>query len=63
MQLTLNFLPTPQPVSPLTRLTPEQRTELVDVLARIITKAAGKSPTNEPATASPASASKEPSHD
>ncbi len=61
MQLSLNFLPTPQPASPLTRLSPEQRAELVEVLARIITRAAGKSPTNEAAAASPAS--KEPHHD
>jgi len=56
VQLSLNFLPTPQPASPLTRLSQEQRAELVEVLARIITKAAGKSPTAS-------QASKEPRHD
>jgi hypothetical protein len=63
VQLTLNFRPTPQPVSPVTRLTAEQRAELVTVLARIITKAAGKAPApaNAPAIALPAG--KEPSHD
>jgi hypothetical protein len=55
MQLSLNFLPISQPVSPLTRLHPEQRAELVEVLARIITKAAGKLPANEPAAAPPVS--------
>jgi len=61
VQLSLNFLPTPQPASPFTRLHPEQRAELVEVLARIITKAAGKPPANEPAAAP--SPSKEPSDD
>ena len=55
MQLSLNFLPTPQSASPLTRLHPERRAELIEVLARIITKAAVKPPTNEPAAAPSAS--------
>lgn len=41
MQLSLNFLIPPQPVTPLNRLEPEQHDELVHALARIITKAAG----------------------
>jgi hypothetical protein len=40
VQLSLNFLTRPQPATPLERLDPEQRAELVCVLARIITKAA-----------------------
>jgi hypothetical protein len=60
VQLSLNFLPTAQPASPLTRLHPEQRAELVEVLARIITKAAGESPASEPVAPS---ASKESSRD
>jgi hypothetical protein len=42
MQLSLNFLPSPQPTAPLDRLEPEQRTELIRALARIITKAASR---------------------
>jgi hypothetical protein len=61
VQLSLNFLPTPQPASPLLRLSPEQRADLVDVLARIITKAADTSTLPQPAT--PSSTSPEPSHD
>jgi hypothetical protein len=41
VQLSLNFLTPPQPATPLERLEPEQRAELVLALARIITKAAG----------------------
>ena len=42
MQLTLKFLNQPQPATPLDRLEPVQRVELVQTLARIITKAAGQ---------------------
>lgn len=42
MQLSLNFLTPPQPATPLERLEPEHRAELVHVLARIITKAAAR---------------------
>ena len=42
MQLSLNFLTSPQPATPLDRLEPEQRAELIQVLARIITKAASR---------------------
>ena len=42
MQLTLKFLTQPQPATPLDRLEPEQRVELIQTLARIITKAAGQ---------------------
>lgn len=55
MQLSLNFLPIPQPANPLIRLLPAQHAELVEVLARIIGKAAGKPPVNEPAAAPSAS--------
>lgn len=40
MQLSLNFLNPAQPATPLERLDPEQRAELVRALAWIITKAA-----------------------
>lgn len=43
MQLSLSFLNPAQPVTSLDRLDPEQRAELVRALARIITKAAGRS--------------------
>jgi hypothetical protein len=42
MQLSLNFLTSPQPATPFEQLEPEQRAELVHALARIITKAAGR---------------------
>ena len=42
MQLSLNFLTPPRPATPLERLEPGQRAELVQALARIITKAAGR---------------------
>jgi hypothetical protein len=42
VQLSLNFLTPPQPATPLERLEPGQRAELVLALARIITKAAGR---------------------
>jgi hypothetical protein len=55
VQLFLNFLTPPQPATPLDRLDPKQRAELVRALARIITKAAGRgeSPNKETATTSP----------
>ena len=40
MQLTLNFLTQPQSATPLDRLEPEQRAEVVQTLAGIIAKAA-----------------------
>lgn len=61
MQLSLNFLPTPQPANPLSRLSQEQRAALVEVLARLLTKVAGKSATHQ--SAPPLSATKESSHD
>jgi hypothetical protein len=42
MQLSLSFLISSQPTTPLDRFEPEQRAELIRVLARIITKAAGR---------------------
>ena len=42
MQLSLSFLTSSQPTTPLDRFEPEQRAELIRVLARIITKAAGR---------------------
>jgi hypothetical protein len=50
MQLSLNFLTSPQPATPLERLEPEQRAELIHALARIITKAASRAdaPVNTP---------------
>ena len=49
MQLSLNFLTPPLPATPLERLDPEQRIELVRALARIITKAASQpEPSPEP---------------
>jgi hypothetical protein len=42
VQLSLNFLTPPQPAAPLERLEPGQRAELVQALARIITKTAGR---------------------
>jgi hypothetical protein len=45
VQLSLNFLISPQPATPLERLEPEQRAKLVHALARIITKAAGRTAT------------------
>ncbi|HXL59820.1 MAG TPA: hypothetical protein VN959_03995 [Mycobacterium sp.] len=56
MQMSLNFLTSPHPATPLERLEPEQRAELIHVLARIITKAASRTeaPTNTPTvTATP----------
>lgn len=43
MQLSLNFLPNPLPEDPLSRLSPEQRAELLKELARIIAKTIDKS--------------------
>jgi len=45
----LNFLPPSRPTTPLERLDPERRAELIQALARIIAKAAGPTepPTNE----------------
>lgn len=42
MQLSLNFLTTAQRASPLTRLAPEQRTKVIDALARTICKATAR---------------------
>jgi hypothetical protein len=61
VQLSLNFLPTPQPGNPLSRLSPEQRAELVEALARIIAKTADK--LARPGLATPSSANKEASDD
>jgi hypothetical protein len=57
VQLSLNFLPSPQPENPVSRLSPEQRAELVEGLARIIAKTIDKSAKPELTTA--ASANKE----
>jgi hypothetical protein len=61
LQLSLNFLPAPQAAHLLTRLSLEQHAELVEALARIITKAARRSPAEVPGAAS--SAIKELRHD
>ena len=42
MQLSLNFLTQPQSATPLNRLEPAQRAEVVQTLAAIITKAASR---------------------
>jgi uncharacterized tellurite resistance protein B-like protein len=42
VQLSLNFLTSPHPATPLERLDPERRAELIQALARIITKASGR---------------------
>jgi hypothetical protein len=42
VQLSLNFLTQPQPETPLNRLEPAQRAEVVQTLAAIITKAASR---------------------
>lgn len=47
MQLSLNFLTPPHPARPLERLDPERRAELIRALARIITKAAGRTEPSE----------------
>ncbi|MBF0333494.1 MAG: hypothetical protein HQL40_07575 [Alphaproteobacteria bacterium] len=49
MQLSLDFLPIPQAESPYRRLSPDQQTALLDILARIIAKAASQ-PTAETPT-------------
>lgn len=51
MQLSLNFLPSPQPENPLSRLSPDQRAKLLKELARIIAKTIDKSATPELTTA------------
>jgi hypothetical protein len=61
VQLSLSFLPTQQPPSPLSQLSEEQRAELVEALARVLTKAAGNPVARQPAP--PLSANREPSHD
>jgi hypothetical protein len=61
VQLSLNFLPTPQPENPLSRLSPEQRAELFEGLARIIAKTVDKSA--KPELTTTPSANKEDSDD
>jgi hypothetical protein len=56
VQLSLNFLTQSQPATPLNRLEPAQRAEVVHTLAGIITKAAsraGRPIVTETATTSP----------
>jgi hypothetical protein len=56
VQLSLNFLTKPQPATPLNRLDPAQRAEVVQTLAGIITKAASRAGlpiVRETATTSP----------
>ena len=56
MQLSLNFLTQSQPATPLNRLDPAQRAEVVQTLAGIITKAASRAGlpiARETATTSP----------
>jgi hypothetical protein len=63
VQLTLTFLTPPQPETPLDRLEPAQRAELVRTLAAIIAKAASRTAPpmlRQTATTSP---TRENSHD
>ena len=63
MQLTLKFLTQPQPATPIDRLEPGQRVELVQTLAGIIAKAVsriGPPMVSQIATTSP---TRETSHD
>ena len=52
MQLSMNFLIPVHPATPLERLDPERHAELIQALARIITKAVGPTepPTNKEIT-------------
>lgn len=60
MQLSLNFLPTPQaappPETPYRRLSPDQQTALLDILARIIAKAVSQPTAETPAPTRPEAA-------
>ena len=63
MQLSLNFLTPPRPATPFARLEPGKRAELVQALARIISKAAGRAEPLMIEEAVPTTSTQETRHD